>query len=90
MKNEPSNMQKIVAAFRNRRAHVCSESTETACYTPKTISEMWPVFLEWVADYAGDSETAAHASYSREDMRYAYQAGYEFGKKEEDQKTIKD
>lgn len=45
----------------------------------KNLSEMWPVFLEWVKDYV-DGEThedAAKCSYSREDMRYAFQGGYE-------------
>ncbi len=42
----------------------------------KNISEMWDEFLLWVEDYTdGDSEKVIQ--YSREDMRYAYQAGYE-------------
>ena len=44
----------------------------------KDLSGMWPEFLEWVNDYVGCGEDgAANAQYSREDMRYAFQAGYE-------------
>lgn len=44
----------------------------------KTLSEMWPVFLSWIDDYVdlGMSDSAK-VLYSREDMRYAFQAGYE-------------
>jgi len=44
----------------------------------KKLSEMWPIFLAWVNEYAGTESSAASASYSREDMRYAFQAGYEY------------
>ena len=44
---------------------------------------MWPTFLEWVDDYVGIGiGGGAKANYSREDMRYAFQAGYEKGAKE--------
>lgn len=45
----------------------------------KNLSEMWPTFLEWVKDYVDGNadEDAANCVYSREDMRYAFQAGYE-------------
>ena len=39
---------------------------------------MWPEFLAWADKYVGSGfDGSAKASYSREDMRYAYQAGYE-------------
>ena len=40
------------------------------------LDETWEIFLSWVNAYAGDEATAARASYSREDMRYAFAAGY--------------
>lgn len=40
------------------------------------LDETWEIFLSWVNDYAGDEATAARASYSREDMRLAFAAGY--------------
>ena len=47
----------------------------------KNISEMWPKFLLWVDEYVGCGiNGSAKAQYSREDMRYAYQAGYELSK----------
>ena len=41
---------------------------------------LWPDFLEWVAEYAGDETTADKAVYSLEDMRYAFLAGYQKAK----------
>jgi len=44
------------------------------------LSENWPIFLTWYADYCdleGSSFTWSAIQHSREDMRYAYQAGYE-------------
>jgi len=46
------------------------------------LSLLWPDFLAWVNNYVGDSKTAALASYSREDMRYAYEAGFNAAKDE--------
>ena len=44
----------------------------------KTLSEMWLEFLSWVDGYVDCGVNgSACAQYSREDMRYAYQAGYE-------------
>ena len=40
------------------------------------LDETWENFLEWVADYCGGEETAKAASYTREDMRHAFAAGY--------------
>jgi len=45
----------------------------------KTLTEIWPDFLRWVNEYSGGYKAGCIASYSREDMRYAYQAGYEKG-----------
>jgi hypothetical protein len=46
----------------------------------KNLSEMWPDFLKWVDDYVELGKgVAANIKFSREDMRYAYQAGYEKG-----------
>lgn len=44
------------------------------------LTENWPLFLNWYADYCGfDVGSFSHPviKHSREDMRYAYQAGYE-------------
>jgi hypothetical protein len=44
----------------------------------KNLGEMWPIFLHWVNDYVGENTNkVGNISYSREDMRYAFQAGYE-------------
>jgi hypothetical protein len=44
----------------------------------KNLGEMWPIFLYWVNDYVGENTNKfGSISYSREDMRYAFQAGYE-------------
>jgi hypothetical protein len=44
----------------------------------KNLDEMWPIFLHWVNDYVGqNTNTFGNVPYSREDMRYAFQAGYE-------------
>ena len=44
----------------------------------KSLSDMWPEFLKWADEYVGCGlNGSAIAMYSREDMRYAYQAGYE-------------
>lgn len=58
----------------------------------KSLNDMWPTFLEWVKDYVdGDTdEDAAKCSYSREDMRYAFQAGYELASKEDDWISVSD
>lgn len=44
------------------------------------LKENWPPFLAWYGDYCdlgGSSFTWPAIQHSREDMRYAYQAGYE-------------
>lgn len=44
----------------------------------KNLSEMWSVFLDWIVDYVDlGMDGSAKVQYSREDMRYAFQAGYE-------------
>jgi hypothetical protein len=44
----------------------------------KSLDEMWPIFLYWVNDYVGqNTNTFGNVPYSREDMRHAFQAGYE-------------
>lgn len=57
-----------------------SESAVTGGSDAELVAELWPVFLHWVTEYAGDSDTAAMACYSREDMRYAFTAGYQKAK----------
>lgn len=44
--------------------------------TALPLDETWDSFLAWVADYCGGGGAARRASYSREDMRYAFAAGY--------------
>lgn len=44
----------------------------------KNLDEMWPTFLEWYGKYIGeDCPIDGNYSFSREDMRYAFQAGHE-------------
>ena len=73
----------FTAPRRDESMKVRKESNEppTGAYAPKSISEMFPDFLRWVAEYAGGDYAAANASYSREDMRHAFQAGYEHAHK---------
>jgi len=41
------------------------------------LKALWPHFLEWIEEYVGSPVEARDASYSREDMRYAYKAGFD-------------
>lgn len=47
----------------------------------KDTSGNWIEFLDWYSDYI-DAPSYAKVQLSREDMRYAYQAGYEKAYKE--------
>jgi len=52
----------------------------------RNLSRNWMLFLVWLADYIDSDndkeDLSAKITYSREDMRLAYQAGYEYGFKE--------
>ncbi len=47
----------------------------------KGISDNWSEFLDWYSDYI-EAPPYARVQLSKEDMRYAYQAGYEKAYKE--------
>lgn len=56
--------------------HAVSKSASVTGSAALPLDETWENFLEWIADYCGDKETAKTASYTREDMRHAFAAGY--------------
>lgn len=54
------------------------EKRNIAINNAKDLSENYPVFLNWINHYADtDTSTFDRIQYSREDMRYAFQGGYE-------------
>lgn len=55
---------------------VCGRRNDAILVGSKDFDRLWLIFLEWVTEYAGGPDMAAMACYSREDMRYAFNAGY--------------
>ena len=44
----------------------------------ENLDDMWPTFVDWYQKYIGeDLSLGGNYSFSREDMRYAFQAGCE-------------
>ena len=67
---------KFCGCERCKKRLAVSKSASVTGSAALPLDETWENFLEWVADYCGDEETAKAACYTREDMRHAYAAGY--------------